>query len=176
MGRPSKLTEKQWAEISKRLLAGEKGRALAREFGVSETAIRGRLSSQTKEIKTVANQVFAAESAFKALPVTSQIAVRNFADDLHAMNMHMAGAGKFNSATAHRLAGIANGQVDKIDSVNPMESQEVLQGIAAMLKLSNEAAVIPIGLMKANADQMRASQVDKDTTPKELPASVDDFV
>lgn len=176
MGRPSALTEKQWAEIQTRLLAGEAGRVLAREFGISEAAIRKRLSAHCAQIKTVANQIVAAETTFKALPVSTQIAVRNFADDLHAMNMHMAGAGKFNSATAHRLAGIANGQVDKIDSVNPMESQEVLQGIAAMLKLSNEAAVIPIGLMKANADQMRASQVDKDTTPKELPASVDDFV
>ena len=176
MGRPSKLTEKQWAEIAKRMLAGEKGRVLAREFGVSETAIRLRLSSQTKEIKSVANQVFAAESAFKSLPLTSQIAARNFADDLHAMNMHMAGAGKFNSATSHRLAGIAHGQVVKVDDSNPMESHEALQGVAALLKLSNESAIIPLGLMKANADQMKASQIDKDAAPKDLPASVDDFV
>ena len=39
MGRPSKLTEKQWAEIGRRLLAGEKAASLAREFKITEGAI-----------------------------------------------------------------------------------------------------------------------------------------
>lgn len=84
------------------------------------------------------------------------------------MNMHMAGAGKFNSATSHRLAGIAHGQIDKVDDANPMESQEVLQGVAALLKLSNEAAVIPLGLVKANADVMRGAIDGSDRSNAEI--------
>jgi len=46
MGRKSSLTEKQWSEIGRRLVAGEKGRALAREFEVSEAIIRKRFASR----------------------------------------------------------------------------------------------------------------------------------
>ena len=81
--------------------------------------------------------------------------VRTFADDLHAMNMHMAGAGKFNSATAHRLSGIANAQVCKIDDSNPLASHDALQAISVLTKLSNEAGIIPLGLIKANSELMK---------------------
>ncbi|MGK5004563.1 helix-turn-helix domain-containing protein [Janthinobacterium sp. LB2P70] len=54
MGRKSALTEKQWAAVGQRLLKGEAARALAREFGVSEAAIRKRFGAQTKQIKDVA--------------------------------------------------------------------------------------------------------------------------
>jgi hypothetical protein len=161
MARQSKLTEKQWHEVARRLLAGEKGRVLAREFGVSETAIRKRLGSQTTEIKTVSHQLFVAEVAFKALPTGSQIAARNFVDDLHAMNMHMAAAGKYNSATSHRLAGLAHSQIEKVDDADPLGSYDILQGVAALLKLSNDAATIPLGLIKSNQEQMRDAQEDK---------------
>ena len=63
MGRPSKLTEKQWQEIDARLLKGEPGRSLAREYDVSEATIRKRFGAHHKQIKTVANQLVAAEMA-----------------------------------------------------------------------------------------------------------------
>lgn len=128
---------------------------MAREFGVSDTAIRKRFSSQHKQIKDVANQVVAADTAFKALPISLQITAQSLIDDLKAVSMHLAGAAKFGSATAHRLAGIANGQVAKIDDANPMESQEVLQGISALTKMSNDASVIAVGLLAANKDMIR---------------------
>ncbi|WP_374694193.1 helix-turn-helix domain-containing protein [Janthinobacterium sp. J1-1] len=53
MGRKSSLTDKQWAAIGQRLLKGEAARALAKEFGVSEAAIRKRFGAQTKQIKTL---------------------------------------------------------------------------------------------------------------------------
>jgi hypothetical protein len=143
------------------LLAGEPGRVLSREFGVSETAIRKRFGSQTKTIKSVGDQLYTAEKRVRELPLGSQLMVRTFADDLHAMNLHMAGAGKFNAATAHRLSGIANGQVGKIDDANPMDTQEVLQSISALTKMSNEAALIPLGLIKSNNDLMRESNQEE---------------
>lgn len=176
MPRKSKLTDKQWEQIGKRYIAGEKGCALAREFGVTEGGIRKKFSTKRVQIKTVGNQLFEAEKALKALPISTQIDVRTFADDLHAINLHMASAGKFNSATAHRLAGIAHGQVKNIDKDNPMETQEVLQCISAMVKMSNESSFIPLGLIKANAEQISNALIDKTTLPKELPSSVDDFI
>ena len=54
MGRPSKLTDKQWAEIEKRLLAGESQGKLAKEFKVARSAISDRFSDRLKSVKTVA--------------------------------------------------------------------------------------------------------------------------
>jgi hypothetical protein len=46
MGRKSSLTDKQWAEIGERLVKGEAGRVLAREYGISEAAIRKRAKQE----------------------------------------------------------------------------------------------------------------------------------
>lgn len=152
MGRPSALTEKQWAEIQSRILAGEPVRVLAREYGVSDTALHKRLSLQVKLIKDVAQHVVAADAMFAALPVSLQVPTRSLIEDLKGISLHLAGAAKFGAATSHRLAGIANAQVAKIDDSNPMESQEVLQGISALTKMANEAGAMGMGLIAANKD------------------------
>lgn len=157
MGRKSKLTDKQWEEIRKRLLMGDKASALAREYGVGVSRISERFSAKINELKTVADRVVKAESAIKtvhnevmALPISERIAVLALADDMRTISTHLSGAARYGAATAHRLAGIANAQVDKIDDMNPMESQEILQAISALTKMSNESAKIGIDLINAS--------------------------
>lgn len=154
MGRKSALTEKQWAEIGRRLLKGEAGRVLAREYGVSEAAIRKRFGAQTKQIKDVANQLVAAETAFGALPIGAQISARTLADELKQISMHLAGAARYGAATAHRLAGIAHAKVAEIDDAAPLddESRVALGDIAVLTKMANGAAEIGMELMKATKD------------------------
>jgi AraC-like DNA-binding protein len=178
MGRPSKLTEKQWASIGERLLKGEKAADLAREFGVSKTRISARFSERTGTVKTVANQLVAAESALRALPLSEQVSVLTLADELRAISMHLAGAAKFGSATAHRLSGIAHAKVQEIDDAAPLtaESLESLKGVAVLSKMANEAAVIPTALLTANKDYVKelntgASQ-SKDELLREIAANL----
>ncbi|NHZ94566.1 Hin recombinase [Massilia sp. CCM 8734] len=154
MGRKSSLTEKQWAEIGQRLLKGEAGRVLAREHGVSEAAIRKRFGAQTKQIKDVANQLVAAETAFGALPIGAQISARTLADELKQISMHLAGAARYGAATAHRLAGIAHAKVEEIDDAGPLDdkSRIALGDIAVLTKMANGAAEIGMELMKATKD------------------------
>lgn len=149
-------------QIEARLLAGETCRGLAREFGIAESAIRKRLGAQSKQIKAVALQVVAAEEAFNALPISARVSARTLIDDLKAISTHLAGAGKFGAATAHRLSGIANAQVDKISDINPMESQEVLQGISALTKMANDSSQIGMTLLSANKEQLKElTQLDR---------------
>jgi len=152
MGRPPKLTEKQWEIIGKRFLEGEKARALGREFGVSEAAIRKRFSAQHEQIKTVANQMVAAEGAFRALPLSSQIKARTLADRLKAISENLADAACYGAMTAHRLSGIAHGQVEKVDDAEPEKSIEALQRIGLLTKMANASAEIGLNLLKANKD------------------------
>jgi len=155
MAKKSPLKEKQWEEIRTRLLAGEKCRALAREFGVSESAIRKRYGAHVKQVKTVAHQLVKAEQDFCALSVGAQISARTLADELKAISMHMAGAGRLSAASSHKLAGIANMQVELIDDANPMADTALLQGIAVLQEMSNKAGIIPGNLLNANKEILK---------------------
>ena len=157
MGRPSKLTEKQWTAIGERLLKGEKAADLAREFGVSKTRISERFSKSLETVKAVANQLVTAEAALRALPIAEQVSVLNYADDLRAVSAHLIGAAKYGSATAHRLAGIAHANVLKIDDAAPLDgdSMETLRGVAALTKLANDASQIGVNLLNANKEAVR---------------------
>lgn len=154
MGRKSSLTEKQWAEIERRLLEGEAGRSLAREFGVAESAIRKRFGARVKKIKDVANQIVATDSAFKALPISAQISARTLADKLISISEHLAGAAEYGAATAHRLSGIAHNKVAEIDDAAPLndESLKALKGISVLTQMSNASAEIGINLLRANKE------------------------
>lgn len=176
MGRKSKLTDRQWEQIGKRLLEGEKGRALAKEFGVSESAIRLRFSAQVAEIKTVANQMVAAESALKALPISAQIAAHNFADQIRSLSGHLLGAANFGAATAHRLSGIAHAKVQEIDDAAPLdaESIESLKGVAVLTRMANDASTIGLNLLSANKEAVKSSMQEEPVTPVRIVVQVED--
>lgn len=156
MGRPSKLTDAQWETVGKRLLAGDSVASLAREFGVSKAAVSNRFSKRNETIKTVAKQIVETERSLSFLNVSEQMAARSLADDLKAVSEHLAGAARFGSATAHRLAGIAHSKVSEIDDAAVLtgESVETLRGIAVLTKMANEASEIGVNLLRANKDEI----------------------
>lgn len=176
MGRPSKLTEKQWAEIQQRLLKGEKAADLAREFKVSKTRISERFSERTGTIRNVAEQLVSAEGALRALPVSEQVQALNLADELRAISMHLAGAAKFGAATAHRLNGIAHAKVQEIDDAAPLsaESLESLKGIAVLTKIANDSATIGLNLLAANKEAIKEMNQDQRPQPQRVTVEVVD--
>lgn len=174
MGRKSALTDKQWAQIEKRLIEGEACRRLADEFKISEAAIRKRFGSQIKQIKDVANQLVTAEAALRALPIGAQISARTLADELKEMSSHLAGAGRFGAATAHRLSGIAHAKVLEIDDAAPLgqESIESLKGVAVLTKLANDSSQIAINLLAANKEKIKELNSGAATEPGQLLAEL----
>jgi len=174
MGRPSKLTDKQWQQIGKRLLAGEKARPLAREFGVSEAAIRGKFSAHMEKVKSVANQIVATREQLDSMPVSAQIDAFNLADKLRSISSHMAGAAVFSAASAHRLMGMAHEQVQKIDDAEPERTMVAMQRFGALNKLANEAAHIPLNLLSANKESVKLVNQDTPVTPVRIVVQVED--
>jgi len=156
MARPSPLSTKKWDELEARYLAGESARSLGKEYGVPESSIRKRCA-QVVRIKDVANQVVAADAAFKSLPFSAQVSAQTLIDELKAISAHLAGAARFGSATAHRLAGIAHNQVQMIDDSSPLDAQSIesLKGVAILTKMSNDASVIGLGLLNANKESVK---------------------
>lgn len=168
MGRPSKLTDAQWEKIGKRLLLGESVSALAREFGVSKATVSERFSERVRNVKDVANQLVATDRAMGLLNVSEQIAARSLADDLKAISEQLAGAARYGASTAHRLAGIANGKASLIDDAAPLSeaSMAQLKGIDVLTRMANNAAEIPLGLLKANKEKV--DEMNKGDVPEDM--------
>lgn len=163
MGRPSKLTDIQWAQIEKRLMDGESASSLAVEYGVNRAAVSRRLSQHIATVKTVANQIVAADAAFHSLPVAQQIATTHHVDLLKSMSTHLAHAGNYGAAISHRLKGVASELSDKITDFDPLDADhvETLKGINALVRTSNESAHIAIELMKASKQDKSEDQTIK---------------
>lgn len=151
MARPSKLSPAQWAEIDRRLAAGEGVRDLAREFGVSPATVSKRgVSKQSKQVQVVAKQVAAAQTALAALPVAQQYTALNLADKLRNISGSLASAAELGAATAHRLHALANSEVVKVDDADPMASIASLKNVGVLTKLANDSSHIALNLLAAN--------------------------
>lgn len=162
MGRKSKLSEKDWHDVDRRLLNGESPADIAKDYPVTPTAIRQRKASSSDKIKDVANQIVATDEALSKLPITSQKLAQTFAMKLQALSDHMLGAGILGAATAHRLHGIAHAKVQEIDDADPLgpESMEALKNVAVLTKVANDAAVIGSAILAANKDLNKPKEDD----------------
>ena len=166
MARPSKLSPDQRAEIARRLAAGEGLRALAREFDVGPATIsRLSVSEQPEQIRAVAKQVAAAQTALAALPVAQQYTALNLAEKLRNISSSLASAAELGAATAHRLHALANSEVSKVDDAEPMASIDSLRNVGVLTKLANDSSHIALNLLAANKDRVKQMD-DADTPPK----------
>jgi hypothetical protein len=149
MSRPPALSPLQQADVRRRLAEGEGVRALAREFGVGVATIK-RLSEQSEQVRNVAEQVAAAQTALAALPVAQQHQALSLADKLRSISDNLAAAAMHGAATAHRLNALANAQVAKVDDVEPMKSIATLRDVGVLTKLANDSASVALNLLAAN--------------------------
>lgn len=164
MGRPSKLTPEQWREVEGRFLGGEGSSALAREFGIDEAAIRRKFRRDTPIVRIAAEKLAEGQRAVAELPKALQPVAIDLAAKLRNVGASLASAAELGAATSHRLAAIANAQAQQIDDVNPMETQEVLQAISALTKISNDASVLGVALI--NAGNKGAKSVNESSPSK----------
>lgn len=160
MGRPSKLSEKQWAEIERRLLDGEIPAALAKEFDVDRSAITRRFAQQLRNVKEVANQIVKTDAALKSLPLMQQVQAISLAETLRGISQHLGHAAHYGAMTSHRLMGIAHQQVQMLDDSEPMseQSMEALKSVRALTLTANDAAAIGTDLLKANKEMINMPQ------------------
>ena len=163
MGRPSKLTDKQWAEIQQRLLAGEKSRPLGREFGISDVAINKRFGSQNKQIKTVANQIVTAEQNLKALSVSSQIVAVSLADKLRAASMFLADSAVSGARTGAHLKAVAGFHAEMVtrNNAGDAEGAALQRVIAGLTQVANESEKTALNLIAANKETVREREAER---------------
>lgn len=171
MGRPSKLNDRQKAEIGRRLALGEKPAALAREFKVSRTTMNRCFSDSTETIKEVATMLAKAEGVMDTLPISEQVSIRTLADHLKGIAHLGAKAAATGMKTADLLHTEALKQVQtaitSAAEAGRAVAPEDLRGSAACLDVAGRAAQLGTTLINANKD---AGKKDGEPTLEELVA------
>lgn len=166
MGRPSKLTPEQWADVDRRLAAGESGSELAREYGVSPAAMSRRgVTQKSQVVRNVAQKLADAQTALAELPLPQQYTAMTLAAKLRNISDNLASAAELGAKTSHRLQALANTVMQKVDDADPMLSKDHLQGVAVLTKMANDAAATPLNLLAANKGAIKP---DADDVPKGL--------
>lgn len=166
MGRKSKLTEDQWADVGRRMLDGESQRALAAEFGISEATLRQYFRKQEKlpTVQKVAGMIVETAAALKSLPISSQVNAQKLADRLMAISDDLAGAASFGARTARQLSELAHKQVQKVNPADPMDagSVEAMKGAAMFTRQSNDSSSIALNLIAAASREKRGDNDGKE--------------
>lgn len=123
MGRPSKLSDRQWAEIEQRAVNGESVTALAKEFKIARCQVSNRVSKQKKTVKTIVGQI-------KALPVSIQRSVITLAERNIGTRQNVAIIAHEGSTLAARIAIAARERGSAMDLATA--TPEDLRPLAAM--------------------------------------------
>ena len=171
MGRKSALTPDQWIQVERRvLIQGEAVNAVAKSFGIDESAIRRKIYPNKSEGKedanpliTLAKRKISAENEaadisekIATLPFAKQEIVGDLAKKLRNISYHMGSAAELGAMTAHRLNAIAHTQTDRIDETATLdENQDALKSVMAMTRGANDAAAIGLNLLSANKEAAR---------------------
>jgi len=157
MAFPPKIAPSQWAEIERRATAGESVSSLAREFGVSEAALRKRGVNQAKvrKVREVAQKLADAQAEVLALPPDQQVLALSLAEELRAVSANLARAARYGSATAQRLAQAAHDEIQRAEASDAGLDEVTLRTVAMITRTANEAGQLGVQLLKGNEEMMR---------------------
>lgn len=155
------LTAADWLEIQQRILAGEKVKSIAADFGIAPQTINDRVVNgrqnqvRADTTRKLATTIAKSEKAFAALPVVEQVMVRTLADHLKNISNHLAHAATNGARNAHTLSAIAS---DCIDRMEP-DNEELMNGILLTAAVhatagANEAAKIGMDLLRINKESL----------------------
>lgn len=159
MGRPSKLTDKQWGEIGRRLAKGESMRALAKEFKVGVARISERFSERVPELRELAGTMATVETAFEKLPVSEQVTVRSLTDQYKGIQADYTETAANGAKTAAHLSRLALAKASRLTEDADMED---LRGVAALSATANKALQPASNQIAANKgkDQKQAKSLE----------------
>lgn len=164
MGRPSKLTDHQKAEVGRRLANGESRRALAKEFRVTEGCIRANVITHPEVIKDIATRLATAEADLIAQPINAQVSIRTLADQLRIASSHLAEAACNGAKTASILSGLATKKAEAMTAYDEFE----VRGIAALAATGTEASKIATTLINGKNSQPVLQDASEVFSPEQL--------
>lgn len=155
----SKITPRQWTNIERAVLRdGESMRQVAERYGVTEAAIRKRLSkARTEQIEEVAIKVAMGEQALKSLKPVERIRARSLAEMLTEMSHTMSEVAELGMRNALKLTQI---KADRIDSLIPGDA-DGLKEVVLLGDAANKASKLGVDLMTVGKQSLMESEKEK---------------
>ena len=167
MGRSAKLSDRQKAEIIRRLIAKESAAKLIKEFKISKSLFYSLFSGQISGIQEDAKVLADAELRVASYPISGQVAIRTLADqlkDIENSYANGAAAGARSADRLHNLADRASARlVQRADEEDGLDPKDVAL-VSALHQTANQGATMASNMIAAN----RAAVP---TTPSERPRS-----
>jgi transposase-like protein len=143
MAAKKKLSEDDWARMIERVIAGDAVRAVARDFGVSDTAIRKRVGLQSNLIKDVAKQIVDTKAALEGLQPSLQLVALSFADKMISIQNDLSDVAVAGARSAKILTEAAHNNLIMAKDIGEGEVKAVM--IAA--NIANAAGKMGMDLM-----------------------------
>ena len=148
-GRPSKLSDRSRAEIGRRLALGEKGSALAKEFGMSRSRFSELFSGHGSTIREVAERLASVEVEVASLPISEQVSVRTLADQLKDLGQSLLKTASLNSQTAEIMASRAHKAATELPDDPTIEDLRIP---GAFIEVANKASNLSVSLMSQSKE------------------------
>ena len=159
----SKLDQKTWDEIEIALLGGQSANSLAKQYGITEGAIRYRFKHKKAAlVEHAVVKVVEARQAVAALPESLRVQVDTLAETRLQIIEMTARSAELAAKTAYRMTHIANLQSAKLDEENP--DKETARMVHGLMETANKAAMQPLELLKAS----KGVESPKDDAPTGL--------
>lgn len=168
-GRKSLLRLHVWESIyRKRLFSGFSLTRLAKDHGLSVSSIFEAISENEKIIRSASSEIIQAEKRIMALPITARVVANDFLSNMRASALNLSETASNGASTAARVSRMANKKTELLDDTAPYAvNRPILQEIAEMTALANEAAKVPMALLSSNKEQAaEASRQEKEINPR----------
>ena len=156
MGRPSKLDQRQWAEIGRRLAAGERMADLSKEFKISMTTLKERFSKRVSVIREAAVALAEAEVTIERLPISDQISARTLADRLKGMQSDYLDAASMGLQASRNLQRLA---LQKSQDLGSAPQPDDIRMLNAIGDTTNKLAQMGTNLLQAHKESTKEAAV-----------------
>ena len=142
MGRKAALTEKQWKDIEDRFYKGESASSLAREYGISEGAIRKRFSTKREKAKELANHIVTFKETENKYELGTKILARTYADKIIAMRELSADVAINGLKVAKRYGDILAKRIETNTDDDLMNEESISQAakVGTVINIHNKPA------------------------------------
>ena len=169
MGRPSKLSDREWAEIGRRLANNESQSKLAKEFKVSRASIIARFSDRVSDIRDAGMALAGAELLVERLPVADRVSARAFADQVKGIQNDYAETTALGIKAAKIIQCKVLAQAQALPDIpSPEDLKPIMAGSATTNSLSSMATSMLSSKSRVIDDDPDSSMFTPDVAAKML--------
>jgi hypothetical protein len=156
----SKLTHRQWANIERAVLRdGESMNAVAKRYGIGESAVRQKLAKvKTEMVEEAAIKLAEGEKAIRQLKPIERVRARSLAEMLTEMSHTMSEVAEMDMRNALALTRM---KADRIAEMMPGDA-DALKEVVMLSEAANKSSKLGVDLMTVGKQTLIEKEKEQD--------------